>query len=62
LYCIIQGSNDDNYLRKGKKKMACMTHICGDCGNMWFDNQFANTCPDCQEHNVSNLFDEEPED
>jgi len=42
--------------------MACMTHICGDCGNMWFDNQFANTCPDCQEHNVSNLFDEEPED
>lgn len=38
--------------------MACMTHDCFDCKNMWFNNQIDSYCPACGSDNIVSLFDE----
>ena len=41
--------------------MACMTHLCCECGIEWFDNLARGTCPECG-GSASHSFDEEPDD
>lgn len=39
--------------------MACMSHECGKCGHMWFNNSSAWSCPECGSGRVSSSYDEE---
>jgi len=39
--------------------MACMTHDCGVCGHMWFNNSSAWSCEKCGSGRVSSFYDEE---
>ena len=40
--------------------MACMEHVCRDCGWVWFDNQPHPLCTKCGGCQVAHHFDEEP--
>lgn len=43
--------------------MACMEHICSECGQVWFDNQVRPPCPMCGNSLCNaHIFDEDPED
>jgi len=43
--------------------MACMTHICRDCGHEWFDNYAdAICCEKCGSEHVSNPSDEDEDE
>ena len=39
--------------------MACMSHDCGVCGHMWFNNASAWSCEKCGSGRVSSSYDEE---
>lgn len=39
--------------------MACMSHECGDCGHMWFNNASAWSCEECGSGRVSSFYDEQ---
>ena len=39
--------------------MACIEHECGDCGEIFMDNNSGGRCPTCGSHDVSSFFDEE---
>jgi len=38
--------------------MACMEHVCDDCGSVWIDNQTNGSCPKCKSTNVGHYYDE----
>lgn len=38
--------------------MACMSHECGVCGHMWFNNSSAWSCEECGSGRVSSFYDE----
>lgn len=38
--------------------MACMSHDCGKCGHMWFNNSSAWSCPKCGSSDVGSFYDE----
>ncbi len=40
--------------------MACMEHVCEDCGAAWFDNKASGGCPKCGSLDVGSFFDEAP--
>ncbi len=44
--------------------MACMTHTCLECGELWFDNKGAGFCPNprCRSENVAHDYDEPEHD
>ena len=44
---------------KGGGLMACMSHECGVCGHMWFNNSSAWSCEKCGSGRVSSFYDEE---
>lgn len=40
--------------------MACLEHVCHDCGWIGFSNKMVNECPECR-GDVTSHFDEYPE-
>lgn len=42
--------------------MACMEHVCRDCGHRWFDNCTHCICSECGSTNIANYFDEDPQE
>jgi len=39
--------------------MSCMTHYCTVCGEEWFNNELAGSCPKCSSVEVSSICDED---
>ena len=38
--------------------MACLEHVCRDCGHEWFDNSMSRVCPACGSTDTARYFDE----
>jgi predicted nucleic acid-binding Zn-ribbon protein len=38
--------------------MACMTHDCGNCGHMEFNNRSMLVCPKCGSYEVLSHYDD----
>lgn len=43
-------------------RMACMTHQCRMCGNLWFNNKIEKRCPACMTDKIISTFDEEEDE
>ncbi len=39
--------------------MACMFHVCQECGHEWENNLRSGECPECKSLLVQHTFDEE---
>ena len=39
--------------------MACLEHVCRECGAVWFDNNPSAYCASCGTTDVATYFDEE---
>lgn len=39
--------------------MACMEHVCTDCGHMEFNNSHMIVCPKCRSCDIRSYWDEQ---
>lgn len=42
--------------------MSCMTHDCGNCGNIEFNNGFMVVCPKCGSKEIYSHYDDDDRD